>query len=148
MKICCICSGSGHLTELMQIESSFKDFEHFFVCFKRQNSIELSKTKKMYFIVDTARNPLKFLWNFFQSLRIFLKEKPDIVLSTGAGMAIAMCYIAKLFGKKIIFIESFCRIKMPSASAKIVYPIADLFFVQWKQNKKIFPKAKYFGGVL
>jgi len=90
---------------------------------------------------------LKTVINLFQSIKVFLREKPDVVISTGADATVATCMIAKFFGKKIIFIESFCRIKSPSLSARIIYPFADLFLVQWKQNLKFFPKAKYKGAV-
>ena len=90
---------------------------------------------------------MKLAKNFFQSMKIFLREKPDIVISTGADTAIPFCMIAKLFGKKIVFIESFCRIKEPSVSGRIMYKISDLFLVQWKENLKFFPKAKFAGSV-
>ena len=146
-KICVACSGGGHLTEIMQIKDAYSKFEYYYVTFKRPNSEELAKKEKVYFTECPSRNPLKFLVNFAQSLKIFLKEKPDVVLSTGADAAVASCIIAKLFGKKVVFIESFCRIKGPSLSARMVYPFADLFLVQWKENLRFFPKAKYKGAV-
>lgn len=147
MKICLAASAGGHLTELLQLQKSWQAYEHFFVSDKRLNAIDLSKREKMYFTACPKRNPLKFLINLFESFKIFLKEKPDIVISTGADTAIAICLIAKLFRKKVIFIESFCRIDSPSLSGKIMYPLADKFFVQWKENLEFFPKAEYSGSV-
>lgn len=147
MKICLAASAGGHLTELLQLEKSWQGRPHFFVSDKRFNAIDLSKKEKTYFVICPRRNPLKLLVNFFQSLKIFLKEKPDVVISTGADTAIPICLIAKFFGKKIIFIESFCRINSPSLSGKIMYPFANEFFVQWKENLKFFPKAKHVGSV-
>lgn len=147
MKICLACSGGGHLSELMQLEDFYKKRQHYFVTFERPNSLDLAKQDKVYFVERPARNPIRFLINFIQSLKIFLKEKPGVVLSTGADAAIASCLIAKVFGRKVIFIESFCRVKTPSLSGRIMYRVADLFLVQWKENLKFFPKAKYAGGV-
>lgn len=147
LKVCVACSGGGHLTEMLQIEDSYREFEHFYVTFERPNSIDLAKREKVYFVECPSRNPLRLILNSIQSLKIFLKEKPDVVISTGADAAVATCFIAKLLGKKVIFIESFCRINTASLSAKMVYPIADLFLVQWKENLKFFPKGKYIGKV-
>ena len=146
MKICLACSSGGHLTELLQMEDAYRDYRHFFLTFRRKDSEELAKKERVHFVADPKRNPLGFAVNFLQSLGVFLTERPDAVISTGAGVAVPMCYIAKLFGKKVIFFESFCRIEKPSLSAKLVYPIADLFFVQWQGMKKFYPKAKL-GGV-
>lgn len=141
------CSAGGHLTEIIQLEKAWKEKKHFFVSDYRGNAIELAKREKVFFVTCPRRNPLKLAKNFFQSLRIFLREKPDAVISTGADTAIPICLIAKLFGKKIVFIESFCRLKEPSLSGKIMYRLADLFFVQWKENKKFFPNARFAGSV-
>nr|WP_225349401.1 hypothetical protein [Limosilactobacillus reuteri] len=56
-------------------------------------------------------------------------------------------YFAKLMKKKVIYIESFARITTPSLTGKILYHFADLFIVQWKELLKVYPKAKYFGGI-
>jgi beta-1,4-N-acetylglucosaminyltransferase len=147
MKICLICSGGGHLNELMQLKNSFQNYPHYFVSFKRPNSIQLAKKEKTYFIKCPARNPIYFIINFFQSIKIFLKEKPDLIISTGADVALNTCIIGKIFGKKIIFIESFARIKELSLTGKIIYKFADLFLVQWKELAKKYPKAVYGGAV-
>ena len=62
-------------------------------------------------------------------------------------MAIPICIYAKLFGKKIIYIESMARINSPSATGKLVYKFADLFIIQWEELRKFYPKAVY-GGVI
>ena len=78
---------------------------------------------------------------------LYLKVKPDIVISTGALATVPICLISKMFNKKIIYIESFARIYDPSLTGKIMYRFADVFIIQWKELKKFYPKAKYFGGI-
>lgn len=146
-KICLTCSAGGHLTELLQLRESWKGHQHFFVSDERLNAIDLAKKEKVLFVACPRRNPALLALNFLQSMGIFLREKPDFVVSTGADTAIPICLIARLFGKKVAFIESFCRVKEPSLSGKIMYGIANLFLVQWKENKKFFPKAEYAGSV-
>lgn len=131
---------------MMQLKDFYEKREHFFVTFRRPNSEELSKKEKTYFLTDPKRNLFLFSKNFFESLLVFLKEKPRFIVSTGAGIAIPVCFIGKALGAKIIFIESYCRIDKPSLSGKIVYPIADLFIVQWPELLGFYPKAKYLGG--
>jgi UDP-N-acetylglucosamine:LPS N-acetylglucosamine transferase len=146
-KVCLACSAGGHLTELLQLEEAWKGKPHFFVSDKRLNAIDLAKHEKVYFLACPRRNPLKLVLNFGQSLGVFLKERPKVVVSTGADTAIPFCVIARLLGKKVLFIESFCRIKEASLSGKIMYRLANLFLVQWKQNKKFFPRAEFAGSV-
>ena len=71
----------------------------------------------------------------------------DVVIATGAHTTVPICYIAKLFGKKVIFIETFANITTKTLSGKLVYPIADLFLVQWEEMLELYPNAKYRGGL-
>ena len=148
MKICLAASGGGHLKEISFIEPFYKKYNHFFVTFKRPNSLSLAKKEKVYFIVDPGRNPIKLIKNIFQSFRVFLEEKPDVIISTGAGVAVPICYFGKMFGSKIIFIESFCRTEKPSLAGRILYPVSDLFIIQWRKLKDYCPKAIYGGSLL
>ncbi|MEW6295720.1 MAG: PssD/Cps14F family polysaccharide biosynthesis glycosyltransferase [Candidatus Diapherotrites archaeon] len=147
LKICLTCSAGGHLSEILQLKRIFSKYNHYFVTFKRYDTEELKKNEKAYFVERPGRNPLKFIVNFFQSLVIFLREKPDLVISIGADVTVPTCYLAKLFGKKIIFIESFCRTKSPSLSGRLIYPIADLFIVQWEGLEKFYKKSVLGGPI-
>lgn len=147
IKICLTSSAGGHIKELQQLNKFYLNYPHYFVTANRINTQNLTNKQGVYFVSVPSRNPLKFLLNFLQSLVIFLKENPNVIISTGADTSLATCYIGKLFGKKIIFIESFCRIKEPSLTGKLVYPIADLFIYQWKYLSKYYPKGKYGGSI-
>jgi len=118
--------------------------------FKREDTSELAKREKVYFVEDPKRNIIKFLKSIVQTLSILSKESPDVVISTGAGIGVVTCYVAKLFfSTKIIFFESFCRIEEPSLSGRLAYPISDMFFVQWREMlKKYGEKAIYRGAVI
>ncbi len=145
MKICLACSAGGHLTEILQINPAFIGHKTFFLTFLREDSREL---KNAYFVEDPKRNPLRAIKTFLQSLSIMRKENPDIIFTTGAGIAVPIAWIAKIFGKKVIFLESFCRVNQPSLSGRLIYPVADLFLVQWKEMlSKYGKKAEYWGRV-
>jgi UDP-N-acetylglucosamine:LPS N-acetylglucosamine transferase len=132
---------------MLQLEPFYRKHEHFFITFRRPDSESLAKKERVYFIERPARNPLKTVWTFFQGLRILLKENPDVIVSTGADVAVPVCIAGKLLKKKIIFIESFCRPFVPGWSGRIVYNFADLFIYQWLDLKKYYPRGIY-GGTL
>ncbi|MBI2085057.1 MAG: capsular biosynthesis protein [Candidatus Aenigmarchaeota archaeon] len=148
MKIALPSSAGGHLTELMQIKNATDKYETFFITVKRKDTEELSAKEKVYFVDDTGRNPVALVKNILQSVRIMLKEKPDVIITTGAGAAIPSSIVGKLRGAKLVYIESYCRAKSKSWSGVILYPFADVFLVQWESMvEKYGKKAQYWGGV-
>jgi len=148
VKICLISAGGGHLTQLLQLNDLWKKYDSFYVTEREEITEDLTRKYRTYFVKDPLRNPLYFLVTFFQSFFIFLKEKPDTIITTGGGIGIPMSYLGGFLGKKIVFIESLSRVKNPSLTGKFLYPISDLFLVQWKSLlKKYGSKAKYGGKV-
>ncbi|MCK5494657.1 MAG: capsular biosynthesis protein, partial [Candidatus Omnitrophica bacterium] len=85
-----------------------------------------------------------------KAIKILIKERPDVIISTGGGeIAVPFSYIGKLLGAKVIFIETLARITAPSGGGKLVYPVADLFLVQWESLlQKYGNKAKYWGKII
>ena len=147
MKIALVCSHGGHLTEMQYIKEAFQGHDIFFVSYDSVRTRNLPNQK--YLIDNIGKNPIKMGIAFFKFLKIFTTERPDIVVSTGAEIAIPALYIAKIFGAKTIFIECWCRVKTPSAGGKMVYPVADIFLVQWPSLIKIYgKKAQYHGAVV
>ena len=147
MKICLACSSGGHLSEMMELKEVYGRYNYFFVTYRSADTIELAEKEKVHFLTNPHRHPILTILNFLQSFKRFIKEKPDIVMTTGAGVALPMCYIAKLFRKRIIFIESFCRVEKPSLFGRLIYPIANLTIVQWKPLLNYYKEAKYGGPI-
>ncbi|MBI4173927.1 MAG: hypothetical protein HY519_04370 [Candidatus Aenigmarchaeota archaeon] len=143
MKICIACSAGGHLTEVQQLRAAYENHDRFFLTFRRIDSAYLARTEKVHFITDPKRNPLALLAAAVASFIVFMRERPKVVLTTGAGVAVPVCAIAKLFGRKVIYVESFCRVVQPSITGRLLYPVADLFIVQWREMLRRFPKAAY-----
>lgn len=145
MKICLVCSDGGHLTQMLQLMDVLGRHKTFFITYKSSRTRSLNNK---YLFDNFSENPLKLFLSLPKISKILIKEKPDIIVSTGAEIAIPVFYIAKLLRIKTIFIESWSRVNTPSITGKIIYPIADVFLVQWKQLlKKYGNKAKYEGGV-
>jgi len=146
MKICLTCSHGGHLTEMLQLMDAFEGHEVFFITYEGARVKLLSKK---YTMKNLGKNPLRFLVSIPITLKILLKEKPNIVISTGSEIAIPVFCIAKLLGIKVMFIESLCRVKEPSATGKLVYHLSDVFLVQWELLlEKYGKKAQYWGNTL
>lgn len=147
-KICLVGSSGGHLTHLYMLKSSWEDKERFWVTFDKEDAKSLLKDEKIYnCYFPTNRNLKNLIKNSMLALRIIVKEKPDLIISSGAAVAVPFFYIGKLFGAKLIYIEVFDRIDKSTLTGKLVYPITDRFIVQWEEMKKVYPKAINLGSI-
>jgi UDP-N-acetylglucosamine:LPS N-acetylglucosamine transferase len=148
MKVCFITSSGGHLTHLIQLKEWWKDKERFWVTFEKEDSKSILKDEKKYWCYfPTNRNIKNLIKNTLLSIKILLKEKPDLIVSTGAAPAIPFFYIGKLFGAKVVYIEVYDRIEKPTITGKVVYPISDLFILQWEEQKKFYPRGQVLEGL-
>lgn len=149
-KLCFISSSGGHFNELTKLTSLCQNFDSFLVVEKTPN-FKTNFCKKNYFVNEINRKELFFLFKYtFLSLKelfIFIKERPSIVVSTGALCAYPMIRIAKFFKAKIIYIESYARISDLSTTGKKVIKYADLFFVQWRELAEKYEKTIFVGSL-
>jgi beta-1,4-N-acetylglucosaminyltransferase len=146
MKICLACSHGGHLTEMQRLTDAFKGHDVFFITYDSARTKELFPK---YTVNDPGFNPLNYLICLPIMFGILVREKPDLIVSTGAEVAIPVFYVARLLGIKTMFIESLCRLNELSATGRIVYPVTDIFLVQWKELlNKCGKKVQYWGNVL
>ena len=90
---------------------------------------------------------LKPFWKDKIAWNVLHKEKPDLIISCGAAVAVPFFYIGKMMGAKLVYIEVFDRIDKPTMTGKMVYPIVDKFVVQWEEQKKVYPKAVNLGSI-
>lgn len=147
MKIALVCSHGGHLTELLYLMEAFDGYDLFFVTYDSPRTRAM-KYKK-YLFPNFGEKPLEMFKNLPGFLSIMLKERPDVIVSNGAELAIPFFYIAKLLRIKTVFIECYTRVNEPTITGKIVYPVADLFLVLWRDMlKKYGKKAQYWGGLI
>ena len=155
-KVLFIASTGGHLSELMQLKPLFDYYDYRIITEKTPSNLSLKKkykNKVSFVIYGTGTKDHKFtylfklLFNCFIELFNYIKFRPKYIVTTGAHIAGPMCCIGKIFGSKIIFIETFANINTKTITGKIVYKFADLFLVQWEDMLKLYPKAKYWGSV-
>lgn len=149
MKIGIITSKGGHLTAIRQLNQLFDKYPHFWVTFKGEDTKEYLKNEvKYYAYFPESRNIVNAIKNFFIAIKLLVHEKPNILISTGAGIAVPFFIVGKILNAKLIFIETFDYVKYPSLTGKILYNMVDLFLVQHLVQKKWYPKAKYWGSLL
>ena len=141
-EICLISSHGGHLHELSEAVKGL-DRPCYWVTYRTLHTEQLLKDRKHYFVIDPHLSKWKYLVNAFQSLHHLLKERPKVVISTGAGIAIPTMLLGKyLFHSKLIFVESAANVIHSSHTAKFMYRYADLFLTQWPDlSEKEFPNA-------
>ena len=148
IKICFACSSGGHLTQLYMLKPFWKEKDRFWVTFDKEDANSTLVNEKVYHcFFPTNRNIINLIKNTILAIKVLYKEKPDLIISSGAAIAVPFFYIGKLFKTKNIYIEVFDRIYSPTLSGKIVYPVTDIFIVQWEEMKKIYPKAINLGSV-
>jgi beta-1,4-N-acetylglucosaminyltransferase len=146
-KIGLICSPGGHLVEVLQLLEAFEGYPIFFLTYKEKATLNRKNT---YWIMNFARNPFSLITGVLKILFIFLKERPKVLFSTGAEIAIPSFYIGKfLFRTKLIYLECSAQVYSPSLTGRYVYPITDLFLVQWEPLLRQYGlKARYVGGLI
>ena len=134
------------MVQVRQLAPVYEKYDHFYFTFKGGVADEMKKTSRVCTIPNIVRyNPLSWFVGAILSVYIAVVEKPDVVITTGAGVVVFLCIFAKLFGAKLIFIESMAKVGEPTLTARLLYPFADLFIVQWPGLQKFFPKAKFLG---
>ena len=150
VKLGIITSSGGHLLQLIQINSLFKKYDRFWVSFSGKDTKYYLKKERVYIAYyPESRNVVNAIKNSLLSIKIFLKEKPKVLISSGAGIAVPFFFIGKIFfHTKNIYIESYDFIQYPSLTGRMVYHITDLFLIQHKKQKQWYPKAKYWGSLL
>lgn len=149
-KICFIASSGGHYEQLLMLKPLMEEYDSFIITEKTDYGSGI-KGQKMYYLYQVNRKEKIFVFfmiiNALKSLGVFIKEKPDFVICTGVLATIPMCLFAKVFGKKLIYIESFAKVTSPTETGKLMYKFADKFYVQWESMLEVYPSAIYIGGI-
>lgn len=145
-KLCLVSSSGGHWEQLQKLQPLIDKYDGFLVTEKTQ-----FEANAKYLMIQTDLKdklmPAKMLVNSFRALKIWIKEKPDFVITTGTMVAYPFYLLAVITRRKFVFIETFGRADMPTVAGKLMEKHSDLFIVQWKTQVKHYKKAIY-GGCL
>jgi UDP-N-acetylglucosamine:LPS N-acetylglucosamine transferase len=144
-----VASNGGHLLQLKQLQDAWAPGDRVWVTFDKPDSRSLLAGERVFFAFHpTNRNVRNLLRNLVLAVRLVHRFHPRAIVSTGAGVAVPFCYIGRLFGARIVYVESFSRIHEPSLTGRLVHPVAHRFFVQWPELRPRYRKAEYRGTCL
>jgi len=149
-KVGIVCSSGGHLAQLHCLPDWWTTKDRFWVTFKKPDAESLLKDEHVYWgHFPTNRNIRNLVRNGFQALRVLRKERPDILVSNGAGLSVPYFWVGKIFfGCKTVYIEVYDRIDSPTLSARLVRPVLDKMVIQWEDQRTFYPEAENLGAVL
>ena len=148
LKICLVGSSGGHLAHLYALKPTWGKMKRFWVTFDKEDAKSLLCGEKVYHcFFPTNRNIKNLIKNTWLAHKVLKAEKPDIIISSGAAVAVPFFYLGRMRGAKTIYIEVFDRIDKSTMTGKLVYPVTNKFIVQWEELKKVYKKAENFGSI-
>lgn len=141
-----VCSSGGHLMQLYNLKPWWERLFRVWVTFDKEDARSLlSDEVTISAHHPTTRNISNLLRNSLLAWRVLRRYRPAVVISTGAGVALPFFVLARLFGIRTIYIEVFDRIDAPSLTARLCYPLSNLFALQWEEQARFFPRGKVIG---
>lgn len=151
LKVLMVMGAGGHTAQMLRLRELLGDRYDYEYLVTASDTVTPRKIRGTLHVLDNPRPYTasylsivhRTVKGFIQALS--LMRKFDVVISAGPGVTVPVFYAAKLLGKKAIYLESWCRAQSMSVSGRLCYPVADLFFVQWPEMKKNYPKAIYAG---
>lgn len=150
MKIIFAASSGGHLEQLLMLKPLMEKYDSVLVTEKTDYSAGKLDVKT-YYLKQINRKEIffipKLIGNSFRSLRIIIRERPKVMITTGVLAIIPLALLMKLMGGKLIYLESFAKVTSKTLSGKLLYKYADQFYVQWEEMLELYPKAIYKGGI-
>ena len=149
IKLCFAASSGGHFEQLLMLKPLMEKYDSIIVT--EQTGYQVKTPVPCCYMLQVNRKEKSFLprmvVNTWRAARLLHREKPDAVICTGVLAMIPLCLLAKLTGRKLIYIESFAKVTSATLSGKLLYKFADRFYVQWEQMKEIYPEAICLGGI-
>lgn len=143
MKVLLVCSSGGHFKGLQQLQPFWENHDRVWVTFRTATTENALTGEKVYWAYSpTNRNLPNLLKNLILAFQVINKTRPQLILSTGAGVAVPFLIMGKLFGCQTAFVESVTRIQTLSLSAKLVLPFLSVLYVQWPQLQARYPQAE------
>jgi UDP-N-acetylglucosamine:LPS N-acetylglucosamine transferase len=148
MKICFASSSGGHLYALMQLNGWWRNCERFWITDPHTIQLKMLENEIVYFgHFPDNRNFVNAVRNLGVAITLFRKNRPDVVVSAGAGIAVPILLVAKLMGIPTIYIEFFNFASRQTLSGKLVRWWVDDYVVQNEALAAQLGK-QYYGGAL
>lgn len=143
-----VCSTGGHLQQLLALRDAWDGYSRVWVTFDKSDARSLLREERVVFAHGpTNRSVKNLLRNLVVAWRTLREVRPQVVLTTGAGVAVPFAWLGRLRGVRLVYVESFTRIDEPSLTCRLVAPVADRIYAQWPELVRSVPKAHYSGTV-
>lgn len=149
MRICLAGSAGGHLSQLLKVASAWSGHTICWITTTEVVRASLGGDGNVYVVGECNRqHPLRVLAVLFRCIRVICKEKPDLVISTGAASGCMTALFGHLMGAKVVWLDSITNVHRLSLSGRLVRPVADLFLVQWPALAQKYRGVEYVGAVI
>ncbi|MEP6758542.1 MAG: PssD/Cps14F family polysaccharide biosynthesis glycosyltransferase [Actinomycetota bacterium] len=149
MKVALVCSSGGHLAQLHRLEPWWLAHDRLWVTFDTLDATSLlSEEEVVWAHHPTTRNLANAARNLRLAWRVLRSHRPDVVVSDGAGVAVPFFVVAKLLRISTVYLEVVDRVDTRTLTGRLVYPIADLFCVQWAEQVRLYPRGVEVGALL
>ena len=149
MKIALVSSSGGHLLQLHQLRPWWEKHDRFWVTFPTPDARSLLRGERTFAAYyPTTRSAVNVVRNLVLALRVLRRDRPDVVVSTGAAVAFPFFLVARLLGIKTVFVEVYDRIDVGTLTGRLCRPLSDLFVVQWDEQRRLYPGAEVIGRLL
>jgi hypothetical protein len=149
LKVTLVCSAGGHLLQLHQLRPWWKKHERLWVTFDLPDARSLlSEERTAWAYHPTTRSVRNLLRNFVLAWRTLRRERPDLVVSSGAAVAFPFFVVARLLRIKTVYVEVYDRIDLSTLTGRLCYPLSNLFLLQWEEQKRFYPRGRVIGTLL
>lgn len=146
MKLLLVSSSGGHLSQLLLLQPWWAGHERLWVAFDTRDAVSaLADEPVSWAYHPTTRNAKNALRNFWLAWRVIRRERPDVVVSTGAGVAFPFFLVARVFHVRTVYVEVFDRIDHPTLTGALCYPLTDVFALQWPEQAAHYPEGRVVG---
>jgi UDP-N-acetylglucosamine:LPS N-acetylglucosamine transferase len=147
MKVLLVCSSGGHLDQLLLLDDWLEEHDVAIATFLKPDALDrISRWRRYALHWPTNRNAVNLARNLWAAIRIIRAEKPDIIVSSGAGGAVPFFYLAKVMPRVLtVYVECYDRVSSPTLTARLLRPVADMFLVQWETQLVGWPRRVYTG---
>jgi UDP-N-acetylglucosamine:LPS N-acetylglucosamine transferase len=149
MKVLFVCSSGGHLAQLYRLRPWWERHERTWVTFGHPQAESLLAGERLITaFAPTTRNIPNALRNLRLAIAVIRAERPDVVISDGAGVAFPFFVVARLLRVRTVYLEVYDRISRPTMTGRLCYPLASLFLLQWPEQAASYPRGRVIGCLL
>jgi beta-1,4-N-acetylglucosaminyltransferase len=143
-----VCSCGGHLLQLVALRESWQGFSRAWVTFDKSDARSLLAQERVFFAHGpTNRNVKNLFRNLAVAWCVVREVRPQVVVTTGAGIAVPFAWVARLRGATVVYVESLARIEGPSLSYRLIAPVASRRYVQWPELAQTLRRSRFVGNV-